>query len=286
MPQPSLRIISDLHYAEPGCRIRKLSALAPLFDGAAHLLLNGDSIETRFLDIAPRTREHKHELEAFVAAQRGRVSLLTGNHDPDVCDRHFLELADGRVLVTHGDVIFPDMCPWGWEAKYYRAEQERQLALMPAEIRHTFEAKLRASRATVMAIRDLSPRFPGKSSHPWRRRLRFLMTIRRVDRIIHSWHTAPDRAALMAETYRPRARVVIFGHTHCAGRWERRGRIVINTGSAVPPMGALAVDFVEGRIELRPLVFGRDDVRVGPVRSTVELDALPRERAAVVAAGQ
>lgn len=274
MPPARLRIVSDIHFAETGSRVQKVRALEPLLEGAAELLLNGDSVETRFLDLVPETVEHKRAIEGFVAAHGGRVALIAGNHDPDICARHFLELEAGRVLVTHGDIIFPEMAPWGWEAAYFEAEQERRLMSFPLAERRDLATRLRVCKEAILAIRDLSPRFPGHSSHPWRRRLRFLLGARRVVRILRSWWTAPTWCARMAATYRPSARVVVFGHTHYPGLWRRDGRVLVNTGSCVPPLGGLAVDFVDRRLELRRLEFRRGEVRVGKVRVTLDLDEI------------
>jgi predicted phosphodiesterase len=268
-----LRIVSDLHYAETGSRLRDLAALEPLFEGVEHVVFNGDSLETRFLDLDRHAVEHKAAFDAFIAAHRDRATLITGNHDPAISDCHHLDLEGGAVFVTHGDTMFPSMAPWGWESKYFRVEQERLLAATPAHLRDTWETRLRVCKEAVMAIRDLSPRFPGHSSHPWRRRLRFLLAIRRVDKIVESWWRMPGAAAALAEHYRPRARVVIVGHTHNPGLWRRRGRVIINTGAFVISLGALAVDFVGRRLELRRLAFGRGTVRPGPLWRTVDLDA-------------
>jgi predicted phosphodiesterase len=273
-----LRIVSDLHYAETGSRLRNLSALEPLFDGADHVVFNGDSVEARFLDLDPRTAQHKAEFDAFAAAHRGRVTLVTGNHDPAITDRHHLDLAEGAVFVTHGDTMFADMAPWGWEAKYFRAEQARLMAAIPAHARGTWETRVRVCKEATMAIRDLSPRFPGPSSHPWRRRLRFLVAIRRVDKIVESWWRMPGAAAALAERFRPQARVIIVGHTHKPGLWRRRGRIVLNTGAFVPFLGAMAVDLVGRRLEARPIAFMRGSAHAGRPWRSIDLDAPDRAR--------
>ncbi len=40
-----IRILSDLHYGDRGSRIRTLSSLTPLFEGAGSLVLNGDTLD-------------------------------------------------------------------------------------------------------------------------------------------------------------------------------------------------------------------------------------------------
>jgi predicted phosphodiesterase len=136
MSAARLRIISDLHYAETGSRLQKLSALEPVLEGADKVVFNGDTLETRFLDIDPRTVGHKAEWVDFAARHGagGRFILVTGNHDPDLTDTHHLELEGGRILVIHGDTMFPRMAPWGWEAKYFQQQQEQRLDDTPERL--------------------------------------------------------------------------------------------------------------------------------------------------------
>jgi predicted phosphodiesterase len=264
-----LRIISDLHFAEPGSRVRRIACIAPVFEGAEHLVFNGDTLETRYLDLDPKTVEHKAELDAFLAARPGRTTLVTGNHDPNLTESHHLDLEGGAIFVTHGDTLFMEMAPWGWEKEHFRAEQERRLAALPEPHRHTWEARVRVCKEAIMAIRHLSPRAPGGE---WKRAsglVQLLRSVKRADWVIRAWRQMPDRAAALAEAFRPQARVVIVGHTHNPGIWERRGRTVINTGSCVPPLGALAVDVCDGRLELRELFWRKGELRVGAVTRTV-----------------
>jgi UDP-2,3-diacylglucosamine pyrophosphatase LpxH len=272
-PVVSHRIVSDLHFAEHGSRVRHLRTLEALFDGPRQVVFNGDTIETRFLDMDPAYAVRRDEFQAFTARWGERLIVMTGNHDPDVSRIHHLELCDGHVLITHGDILFPDLAPWGWEARYFRKEMERTLALEPAEVRSTLEAHLRAAKHAVVAMRDLSPRYPGPSSHPWERRLRFLLAIRRIDRILGGWRETPDRTAALAERFRPQARAVIAGHVHRPGVWAVRGRWAINTGSMVPPLGAFLVDVVGRELHLRRWRVRKDVAEIGPVFRRIDLDA-------------
>jgi hypothetical protein len=51
--------------------------------------------------------------------------------------------------------------------------------------------------------------------------------------------------------FRPQAHVVLIGHTHYPGVWHRSGRVVINTGSFLHYMSALAVIIDGERLEVR-----------------------------------
>ena len=271
-----IRIFSDLHFAEHGSRLHRLSMLEPLFEGVDRVVLNGDTLETRFLDVDAHGRELRGYFETFWREHQDRLEIIAGNHDPDLSPIHHLDLADGAILVTHGDIMFPEMAPWGWEARYFREEQERLLALEPNVRRGSLEARLAVCKRAVMNIRDLSPRFPERSSHPWRRRMRFLWSLRRIDRILRAWRETPSAAAALAEFYRPQAQVVIVGHTHRPGVWRVRNRTVINTGSLVPPLGALAVDLCGRHLEVRRIEVHRGSLQLGDCvqRLALEPDAV------------
>ncbi len=272
-PGPILRIVSDLHLGEHGSRLHDTAGVEPLLEGVDRLVLNGDTLETRFLDLDPEAVRRKTAFEAWLAARAPRVVVITGNHDPQLGFVHHLDLADGAVLVTHGDTMFPEVAPWGWEAKHYGRVQKRLLDCIPKERRDTWETRLAVCKQAVLEIRDLSPRFPGSSSHPWARRLRFLHSIRRIDRILRCWREAPSASAALAETHRPAARVVVVGHTHRPGVWPVRGRWVVNTGSAVPPMGARAVDLVGRELIVRRWHIRRGRAGLGDVVARIDLDA-------------
>jgi hypothetical protein len=58
------------------------------------------------------------------------------------------------------------------------------------------------------------------------------------------------------ERFRPQAQVVVFGHFHRAGVWRHRGRLLINTGSFMPPGSPTCVDFHPGGwLRIRPVSF-------------------------------
>jgi predicted phosphodiesterase len=267
-----LRVVSDLHVGEPHSHVAEVRLLVPLFDGTEHLVLNGDTLDTRFLEHDPAARRHKAEFDAFAAAHAGRMTLLTGNHDPDVSTVHHLDLEDGCVLVTHGDVLFPEMAPWGWEAAHFRSEQERRLAAIPESERSSLETRLRICKDATYSIRHLSPHRPGRLGYWWFRRLRAMFTFARAHRVWRCWQQMPGEAARLLETYRPATRIVILGHVHRPGVWHERGRVVINTGSATLSRGALAVDFVGRQLLVRALRFRRTGVEVGAVQHIIELD--------------
>jgi predicted phosphodiesterase len=267
-----LRIVSDLHIGEPHSQLPRVDLIAPLLEGTAQLVFNGDTLDTRFLEHDPVARSHKADFDAFAAAHPGRITALTGNHDPDISSLHHLELEAGRVLVTHGDTLFPEMAPWGWEAQHFRAEQERRRSALPEDQRDTLETRLRICKEAAYAIRHLSPHRPYGQHRHWRHRWHILRALMRFPRIWRCWREMPGAAARLVEVYRPAARIVILGHFHWPGVWRCRNRVVINTGAATLAHGALAVDFVGRQLQVRALRFHRSGIRLGAIREVIELD--------------
>ena len=113
---PFTRIFSDLHYGDRASRVRSLGQIAPLLDGPARIVVNGDTLDTRPGKHPRRTAELLAEVRRFFADESPPADLLTGNHDNDISETHALELAGGRVFITHGDVLFEDIVPWGRDA--------------------------------------------------------------------------------------------------------------------------------------------------------------------------
>lgn len=269
MSHPRLRILSDLHYAEPASRISDLRSLRPLLDGPEALIFNGDSLDTRFLETEPAMAAGREAFLEFIAPYRERLTLLTGNHDPDISPHHHLELAGGRVLVTHGDVLFPSVAPWGWEAPHVIVARDRRLAEIAPEEHDRFETQLAVCKHASYATRHLSPSALGGPTSTRGRILHLFSRVRRADQILTAWMRAPGLAAGLAERHRPSAEVVIFGHTHFPGVWRRGGRYAINTGAFTPPFGARVVDFVNGGLEVRRVVHRGGEFRVGAVVATL-----------------
>ena len=115
MAQPLTRIFSDLHYGERVSVVQNLAQLDPLLAGIAGLVLNGDTLDTRPGPHPATIQEVRRALADYLRATP--TVMLTGNHDPDISTTHLHELAGARVLVTHGDIMFDDIVPWGRDAQ-------------------------------------------------------------------------------------------------------------------------------------------------------------------------
>jgi predicted phosphodiesterase len=270
--QPVIRIISDLHYGDRASGVRDLVQLQPLGEGAAELILNGDTLDTRPGPNPAITRELRETVLAFAHSGPAPIRLLTGNHDPDISTAHLHELAAGRVLLTHGDVVYENMVPWGQDAdlagRLVAGERERIIAT-------SLEDHLLAHRLAAAAI----PQRHQTEHRGWQYLKSFVADTvwppDRIPRILRAWTELPERGARLLRAHRPHARCLIVGHTHWPGWWRRAdGLLIINTGSFCPPLGCRVVEISGDRLTLRRVVRRQDRFHPGVVLAEFDLARL------------
>lgn len=264
MASPLIRILSDLHYGDIASPLTSLPSLAPLFEGADQIILNGDSLDTRPSKRPQRTQALRHELNSFFASAAPPVTFVTGNHDPDISSTHACDLADGNVFVLHGDAIFDDLVPWSQDAPLARRLLAAELAAIPPEQRSELQSILGACRRAAAAI----PQRHQSEPHGLKYLLAFAKDTvwppLRVFRVLRAWRDAPQRAAAFATRHRPQARFVVMGHTHRFGiSRTRSGVTILNTGSICPPRRAGVVDVTDDHIVLRSIERHSGKFRLG-----------------------
>src|SRR5262249_54093066 len=146
------------------------------------------------------------------------VTYITGNHDADISRRHSLDLAGGKIFLTHGDIVFDTIVPWSRDARRIGRgigeklrggpsgiSLEEQLAIwrhVAASIPQRHQAEPRGLRYSLSYIADTI--WP-----PWR-----------VLRIIRCWQLEPKRLVALARQHRPKARIVVSGHLHRPSIWQ------------------------------------------------------------------
>ncbi|MFM2171013.1 MAG: hypothetical protein RI957_1242, partial [Verrucomicrobiota bacterium] len=108
MKQPVL-ILSDLHLGHKASVLDDVAALEPLLAGAGTLVLNGDTWQQLARDFYDDGLRLWGELQALCERLGIDIISLPGNHDPDQRDRDHLSLADGKIIVMHGDAVFPEV---------------------------------------------------------------------------------------------------------------------------------------------------------------------------------
>lgn len=280
MARELIRIFSDVHYGDRVSRVRSLAQLRPLLDGVAHLVLNGDTLDTRPSPAPALTAQQRAEVLAFFPAQVPRVTFLTGNHDADFSTQHTLDLAGGKFFVTHGDILHDDIVPWSQDAPLIRLQIAAALAALPAAERDELAARFAVWRRVAAGI----PQRHQSETRGLRYAQRFARDTvwppSRLWRILHAWHGEPARAAAFAQAHRPAAKFVALGHTHRPGFWRTAtGVTVINTGSFCRPLGGCAIDLVDDRVTVRRIELHGGEFHAGETVaafSLAEADASSR----------
>ena len=274
MAQPLVRILSDLHYGDRASKLTSLASLAPLLDGPARIVLNGDTLDTRPSRDAAAVASLRAEVAAYFGRLPAPVVFIPGNHDPDISSQHSLEFARGTVFVTHGDVLFASLVPWGRDAAIARARVSAELAALPPNSRERLDVRLAAAHRAAATI----PQRHQAERHGLKYLLGFIGdTIWppwRVFFVLRAWREAPARAANLVARHGLPAKFFVMGHTHHLGVARAAGGlIVLNTGSFTPPGRAGLVDLTADRICLRRVVARRAEFHAGPVLAEFALAA-------------
>lgn len=253
MPAGRLRIFSDLHFRDPRSAMQDLDRLAPLLGDADRIVFNGDSIDTH----VPAQARHLGELRAFAGRSGRETTWLSGNHDPDISDQAELLLLDERLWITHGDVFFDTIAPWSHHAAELRRRFAAAVAPLAETERHRVETRLRLHRQIVHALPEPDALWQDGPTGSLRRFAHIVFPPRRPFEMLRAWAGTPRRVAALAHAQRPRARVVVLGHTHYPGVWRvpvERGRpplVVVNTGSFTRPFGGAFVEIEGERLRVR-----------------------------------
>lgn len=254
MAEKLIRIFSDIHYGDRSSRVRSLAQIAPLFEGAGLVVLNGDTLDTRIGPHPQRTNELRQEAREFLARNAPETVLITGNHDPDLSNLHLQLLGDDRVLVTHGDVLFESIVPWGRDVPLIKEVLAEELARADAADRQSLEGRLAIFRRVCARIPQRHQVEPNRWKHLVSFALDTVWPPLHAWHVIRAWQVAPERAAALAREHRPAAQFVVFGHTHHPGVWRTKdGRIAINTGSFCPPFGPRVVELTPGHLRIREI---------------------------------
>lgn len=259
-----IRIVSDLHYGDRATRLRSLSQLNPILDGVDELVLNGDTLDTRQGHYPQRTAQARAEVETYFATCAPVVTHLTGNHDPDISPHHTLDLAGGQVFVTHGDIIFDEVVPWGRDAPYFRARIATGLDALDPHTRRQLAPRLAVYRAACLALPQRHQAEPNPFKYALHLAADTVWPPLRSYRILRAWLDTPKLAAAVTAAHRPAARFMLMGHTHRPGVWTTpAGDTVINTGSLCRPFGACAVDITRGSLMVRQVELRSGEFRFG-----------------------
>lgn len=260
-----ITVLSDLHMAHPASYIDHPRQLLPLLKNCRTVIFNGDTCELSNLRRKADAVRLLTDLIAYCHELGIRPLFLTGNHDPLISNLHFLDLFGGRVFITHGDMLHPAIAPWSREATAILAERHRLLAghdpprTLEETVLVTKQSALvaalydKGSHAGLRGRIELVSRFIAK---PWR----ILITLLYWANVAHYCHAAQQR-------FRPKARLMLIGHTHRAGVWKNKDYMLVNTGSFQPLSKRLMVQLDGQRAVVRKIVRENGEYRPGRVIS-------------------
>jgi predicted phosphodiesterase len=274
-PTEPILILSDLHLGHRASRIKHPEQLTPMLHGPGTVIFNGDTLEMRNPEDRLVGRKVAADL-ARICHQAGRKAVfVNGNHDPTVSTINHLDLADGAVLVTHGDILFLGVAPWSRDAGHYLKKHRQILDRLGPDAYADFEKRLLASKRTSIELQMLEEPLTRGGSPGFHLFLRNCWPPWRPLMIIKAWCEVPGRAAQLGRVFRPEAKFIIVGHTHCPGAWAVPPRVIINTGSFVPYFGACAVIIESGRIEVRRIDFHRQQFVLGKLIRDFTIEPVP-----------
>lgn len=269
MDEP-IRILSDLHLGHTASLAREISQIEPLFRGVKTVIFNGDTVEMRSerdRELADGRMQTVHE---FCAEQEAATYFINGNHDPIISTINHMEIDEGRVLVTHGDVLFHETSPHRRRRFRVPLQARRVAELTPAELAH-FETILSTNKRVTAFVEDYSFSIPDGQWGKFTTFMKQTWPPHRLVNMVSSWTSTHVNAINLVRAYRPHARVIVVGHTHFPGIWHQHGYTVINTGSYLPVLGRLAVDFEGGCVTVRKVIFRRGGFHLGRVVSRIPL---------------
>jgi predicted phosphodiesterase len=237
-----VRILSDLHLGHKVSRIQKVSALRPLIAGAGTVIFNGDTWQELARPFYKRSLAMFEELKWLCCEEGADAVFLPGNHDPGFPGPGWVSLADGRIIVTHGDALLPSGSPW-----------KREILTNAEEIRKIWDQHPRATEDVAERIevaREIA-RELCSVEHPTGRKFiqrawDAVVPPRRAVKMLEAWATQGAAGAEFCKTYFPSAEVLVIGHFHREGNWLIDRHRVINTGSFMAPGRAHWVEWSEG----------------------------------------
>lgn len=206
------------------------------------MVFNGDTWQELAKPLYQRSREMLGDLQALCREEGAEPIFLSGNHDPGWPGNGWLELAGGRIVITHGDALLPAGSPWKREILTHGSLVETLWQQFP-NAREDAVERIKLARQIALELRSL--RHPsGKSliQRGWDA----MMPPTRALRIINAWTTQGESGTEFCDRYFPQAEFLIIGHFHWDGCWQAGGRRIINTGSFVAPGRAQWVDWNEG----------------------------------------
>ena len=256
-------ILSDTHMQDPRRGAGSAEALRPLWQGFEQVVFNGDTAETRATRTRDLAKRRVDELRAAAEADGVKLTLIAGNHDPQVTDLDWLELCGGQIVLTHGDLLHPAIAPWSDEEGVLEAMRQQELQKQ-ARDHHASTQTLSLEEKADATKRAAARHWRQTRQQEFEQRSWFshrLRQARTLGKVLYFWVEMPRRARRFARSEFPASRFFIFGHIHRPGVWIDHGsatqhddasadhrRVILNTGSFHRPCRPRAVTIGDGEV--------------------------------------
>jgi predicted phosphodiesterase len=258
-----VRILSDLHLGHKVSRIDDVATLRPLIAGAATVIFNGDTWQELARQFYSRSAAMLSELKEICREEGAEPIFLPGNHDPGWTGPAWVELAGGRIVITHGDALLVGGSPWKREI-LLNPERVAELWAQHPDAATNFGERLKV--AQKIACELCTVEHPTGRSF-LARAMDAVIPPGRAVKMLESWLTQGTTGGDFCERYFPRAEILVIGHFHWAGNWRHGRRRVINTGSFMSPGQAHWLEWQDGWLSR-----GRIDESEGKCRKGATLD--------------
>ena len=262
-----VRIISDLHLGHGASCLTDPEMLDSLLVGVDELVLAGDVWQSRALGKElENARELLDRLVRMVSERGVTLRLLRGNHDPEG-GKGVLFLEGKQVLVTHGDAVYDDATPWAREIHRYR-EEVAEIVEKYGDLSDQAEACAERAREIAMTIKPVPmPRLPP----PLNYFVTALWPPSRAIEMTRVWLTMGEEGLRFLERSGEGASVLVCGHFHRPGIWEKGGRVMVNTGAFMKGCRPWAVELEKGVMIARALDLVAGRYELGEVKGRWEI---------------
>lgn len=237
MKEP-VRVISDLHLGHRVSRIEKVGKLRPLVAGAGTVVFNGDTWQELAKDLRVKSKALLDQLQELCREEGCEPIFLPGNHDPGWPGKGYLELFDGKVVITHGDALLRAGSPWKREILTGRDKVDAIWERHPNAATDAVERHL-VAKEIAAALPSLTH---PKGRKIWQRAFDAVTPPQRGIEMIKAWTGQRNAGAEFCDRYFPKAEFLLIGHFHWGGTWQAGGRRIINTGSFLNPGRAYWVE--------------------------------------------
>ncbi|MGL4463146.1 MAG: metallophosphoesterase [Planctomycetia bacterium] len=262
-----VHVLSDMHFGHPASFLLHPEMVLPLVEGAATVVFNGDSFEQRNIHHRRDARRKLGRLMEVLLARGVVPRFLAGNHDPMASSLHHLDLLDGNVFLTHGDILHPDVAPWSHHAPSIRRERLRLAAAEPpaVDVDAFHQQNKKASLVSAIYTGHAREGFLGRMEMVGE----FALAPWRILKAVRYWSRVARFSSNIRKRFRPNCKLMIIGHTHRPGVWTNSDYTLVNTGSFQPLSRPLVVRIETHRAVVFNGVRRRDRYELGRERHTI-----------------